>query len=405
MRPSAQSIAAAVPGAVKAPARPNAAMRRPFCGMIDAVLVDEPVLYPFAGSVVREGAMAAWTWIARDLCPDLISADAVEQGTLRPADLEPVIAEILIRAKRALAGFDADNEAMRRFRAQFGRDNARDELNVVLAALRARMLLGKAQGFGKAVNAITDDGALGAALQSIPLSDPQMAALFFHAAVGQVANPTRLIAAAIKLSGNAKEATLARTGFTPLLEACLAHAQNQLHHVQLAGPFADVDLVCRGLDRFHRLVRALTGYIEFERGSRATQVLSTVTKLVSDRIEPRLKEVATDLNQAMRRPREGADRIDNDRMLAAISGVYLLSAVRDCRDSLALNAVFDQAWSQSGQALELHIQRNLDLLRRMPGDAMTGLRLDAAIKMAEVRFNADYAETLKRARIAAERRG
>ncbi|WIY53684.1 hypothetical protein O9Z70_03845 [Devosia sp. YIM 151766] len=380
-------------------------MRRPFCGVIDPILVDEPVLHAFAGSVVREGAMAAWTWLVRDLCPDLISAEAAESGALKPTDLEPVMAEMLARAKKALDKVDTDNEAMRRFRAQFGRDNARDELNVVLAGLRARALLGKAQSFGKAVNTIGEDGALGVALQSMPLSDPQMAALLFHAAVGQVANPTRLITAIIKLSGNAKEDSIARNGFSPLIDAFLAHAQNQLHNLQLMGPFADIDLVCRSLDRFHRLVRALTGYIEFARGSRATQVLSTITKVVSDRVEPRLKEVVTDLNQAMRRPREGTDRIDNDRMLAAMNGIYLLSAVRDCRDSLALNAVFDQAWSQTGQALELHIQRNLDLMRQMPGDTMTGLRLDTAIKMAEVRFNAEYAETLKRARVAAERRG
>lgn len=404
MSPSAQSTVAAASHAPKPSGRAGEAARRPFCGMIDAVLVDEPVPYAFAGSVVREGAMAAWIWVVRDLCPDLLSAQAVENGTLRPLDIEPAMPEILVRAKKAQDQFDSDNEAMRRFRAQFGRDNAREELSVVMAALRARSLLGKAQSFGKAVNSIGEDGALGVALQSMPLGDPQMAALMFHAAVGQVANPTRLITAVIKLSGNAKEASLARNGFAPLIDACLAHAQNQLNTLQLVGPFADIDLVCRSLDRFHRLVRALTGYVEFERGSRTTQVLSTVTKMVSERVEPRLKEVVTDLNQAMRRPREGADRIDNDRMLAAMNGVYLLSAVRDCRDSLALNAVFDQAWSQTGQALELHIQRNLDLLRQMPGDAMTGLRLDAAIKMAEVRFNAEYAETLKRARIAAERR-
>jgi hypothetical protein len=208
----------------------------------------------------------------------------------------------------------------------------------------------------------------------------------------------------IKLSGNASEQVIARNGFGPLIEAILGQAQNQLKNLQLGGPFADIDMACRSLDRFHRLVRSLTGYIEFARGSRSTQMLSTITKMVSDRVEPRLKEVVTDLNQAMRRPREGTDRIDNDRLLGAINGVYLLSAVRDCRDSLALNAVFDQAWSQTGQALELHIQRNLDLLRQDSDDAMTGERLNAAIKMAEIRFNPEYADTLKRARAAAERR-
>ncbi|KKB09049.1 hypothetical protein VE26_03200 [Devosia chinhatensis] len=372
--------------------------------MIDPILVDEPIHFAFAGSVVREGANAAWTWVTRDLCPDLISQDGLNSGSLRAAELEPAMPEILLRAKKAVDAVDRDHDAMRRFRAQFGRDNARDELTVVLAGLRARSLLLKAQSFGKAVNSIAEDGALGVALQSMPLNDAQMAALLFHAAAGQVANPTRLISSVIKLTGNAREGAISRAGFAPLIDAYLAHAQNQLHNLQLAGPFADIDMACRSLDRFHRLVRALTGYVEFERGSRATQILASITKLVSDRVEPRLKEVVTDLNQAMRRPREGGDRIDNDRMLAAMNGMYLLSAVRDCRDSLALNAVLDQVWSQAGQALEMHIQRNLDLARQLPGDPLTGQRLDAAIKMAEVRFNSEYAETLKRARLAAERR-
>ncbi|MNY69915.1 hypothetical protein D3C86_2079300 [compost metagenome] len=78
--------------------------------------------------------------------------------------------------------------------------------------------------------------------------------------------------------------------------------------------------------------------------------------------------------------------------------------MRECRDSLALNALFEQSWSQTGQALEVHLQRNLDLIRQYPADPVIGARLDAGIKMAEVRFNPEYAETLKRARAAAERR-
>ncbi|NGP18706.1 hypothetical protein [Devosia aurantiaca] len=385
-------------------ARSAAVVRKPFCGLIDPILVEGPVAFSFAGSVDRAGAAAAWTWVLRDIAPDLISAEGVANGAFKAADLEPLMPELLVRMKAALEKIDGDTESMRRFRAQFAREHAREELSVVLAALRARALLTKAQGFGKAINTIAEDGAVGTALQSMPLQDAQIAALLFHAAVGQVANPTRLISVVIKLSGNASEAAIARNGFSPLVDAYLAHAQNQLQHLQVSGPFADTDLVCKSLERFHRLVRALTSYIEFGRGSRATQVLSTITKLVSDRIEPRLKEVVTDLNQAMRRPREGLDRIDEDRLLAAINGMYLLSAVRDSRDSLALNAVFDQAWNQSGQALEIHIQRSLDLIRQNPGEATSGARLDAAIKMAEIRFNPEYAETLKRARAAAERR-
>lgn len=382
----------------------NTSARRPFCGLIDPVLVDEPVPFPLSSSVSVEAARAAWVWIVRDLCPDLISADGVANGNFGAADLDPLMPEVLARMKAALEEIGGDTEAMRRLRAQSGREKFRDEVIVVMAVLRARALLPKAQAFGRTLNTMTDDAALGVALQSMPVQDPKLAGLMFHTAIGQVANPTRLVTAAIKLSGNASEQVIARNGFAPLIEAILGQAQNQLKDLQLSGPFADVDMACRSLNRFHRLVRSLTGYVEFARGSLSTQILATLTKMVSDRVEPRLREVVTDLNQAMRRPREGIDRIDSDRLLGAINGVYLLSSVRDCRDSLALNAVFDQAWSQTGQALELHIQRNLDLLRQNPDDAVTGERLDAAIKMAEIRFNPEYADTLKRARHAAERR-
>ena len=55
-------------------------------------------------------------------------------------------------------------------------------------------------------------------------------------------------------------------------------------------------------------------------------------------------------------------------VLAAINGLYLLSTVRDCRDSLALNAIFEQNWNQVGQALEVQVKRNLDLFRANPAD-------------------------------------
>lgn len=378
---------------------------KPFAGLIDAVIVEDPAVFSFAGSVVRSHAEAGWIWVRRDLCGDLISAEAIEDGRFSASDLEAIMPEVMARMKAGIAKGQQDPELGRRMRAMLGSDEARDALPVMLNALRARPLLSKAQAFGKAINTIADDAALGVALQSMPLQDPPLASLLFHAALGQVANPTRIVTAIIKLSGNATEVSVARSGFTPVVEAILAHAQNQLYLLQATGPFADIDLVCRALDRFHRLVRSLTGYVEFTRGSRWATVLSAITKQVSDRMEPRLREVVSDMNQSLRRGREGSvDRLDSDRLLAALNGVYLLRTIRDCRDSLALNALFDQAWSQSGQALEMHLQRNLDLLRQNPGDGIISARLDVGIKMAELRFNPEYAETLKRARAAAERR-
>lgn len=390
------------------PAAPRRGARMaapPFAGVIDAVIVEEPVPFAFPGSISRPHAEAGWVWVHRDLCPDLIAADAVAEGRFTARELDGVIRDVLARMKAGLDLVAGDPEKDRRLRAALGSTEARDALPTLMLALRSRALLTKAKAFGNAINSLSDDNALGVALQSMPLQDQALAALLFHAAIGQVNNPTRLVNSLIKRAGGATEAAIIRQGFTPVVDAILAHAQNQIHVLQPMGAFADIDLVCRSLERFHRLVRSLTGYIEFSRGSRWAMVLSGITKQVSDRIEPRLRDVVSDLNLAMRRGREGSDRLDSDQILAAINGVYLMATVRECRDSLALNSLFEQAWSQSGQALEQHLQRNLDLIRTHPDDVAIRARLDAGIKMAEVRFNLEYAETLRRARATAGRRG
>ena len=378
----------------------------PFAGLIEAVIVEEATGAALAGCVARHIAQAGWVWVYRDLCADLIPRDALDAGAFTAADLEPLMPQILGRMKDAIARAGNDAEEARRLRAMLGGDEERAAIPALLNALRGRSLLGKAQTFGRALNTMTDDAALTVALQSMPLQDPPLASLLFHAAMGHVANPTRLVTTVIKLAGGGSEAAVARSGFAPLVEAILAHAHNQIYLMRpTSGAFADYDLVCRALDRYHRLVRSLTGYIEFTRGSLWASVLSATTKQATDHLEPRLRDVVPNINLALRRSREGAaDRLDSDRILAAINGVYLMSTIRACRDSLALNAAFDQAWSQSGETLEHYLQRNLDSHRQDPNDAIVGARLDAGIKMAAIRFNPEYAETLRRARSAAEKR-
>jgi predicted lipoprotein len=237
----------------------------------------------------------------------------------------------------------------------------------------------------------------------MPVGDPAVAAPLMMAAVGQMATPARLVMAAIRIAGGASEGAVTRAGFGPLIEAMLAHAQNQIPPLSRSGVFADMDLACRSLDRFHRLMRAVTGYVELGRTGRWATIAAALTKMVSERLDPKLRDVASDLNNALRR-REAGDRLDAQQLLAALNGIYLLGTVRDSRDSLALNALFDQVWAQTGQALEMHIERLLEALRANPADSLASARLEAAAKMAHVRFNADYADTLRRAKDAAERR-
>lgn len=370
----------------------------PFFGLLDGVLVDGGGPFDFPGAIRRDHAELVWTWISRDLAPDIIPPTLAPDDPAAAVLLNAAMPELLTRIRGALSGASTSFEAERRLKSLLGGQEIWDRLPILLNALKHLGLLEKAKAFGRATNSLQDDAALGAALQSMPLKDQAISALLMHAAVRQVANPSRLVMAVVRIAGSGDESAVTRAGFSPLIDALLAQAQDQLPAVVQVGAFADVDLICRAIERFHKLIRAISGYIEVSRGSRWATVIAALTRTVSERVEPKLRTVAPDVNLALRRQRDGHDRHDPDQLLAALNGVFLLATVRECRDSLAVNQTFDQVWVQTGQALEMHITRSLDTLRDNPSDKVTLARLEVGIKMAELRFNADYADVLRRAR-------
>ena len=376
---------------------------KPFFGLLDSVIMDDPAEFAFDGAVKRSDALSIWAWMARDLAADLIDPDASDTDPASAAALEAVIPDLLGRARTAMSNVAGDHEAERRLKTQMGGEETWTRLPIVLNALKCRPLLEKAQAFGRAINGIHDEGALVTSLQSMPMQDASIAALLMTATLGQVVNPSRLIVAATKIAGDTAEIGLMRAGYGPLVDAILVHAQNTIPVLLQVGAFADIDLICRAVDRFHRLIRSISGYMEVGRQGRWSTIIARLTKTVSDRLEPKLREVAADVNLSLRR-RDGVSRLDGDRLLAALNGVYLMATIRDCRDSLALNEVFDETWNYTGQALEMHLTRNLEQLRETPTDQNVVARLDAGIKMAELRFSVEYAEVLRRACDAVSRR-
>lgn len=366
-------------------------------GALDSVLVEDPPPFGFDGAIGRAEARSVWTWLARDVAPDLVD-HAPADGRHPVHGLEAITPALLARARSAIALAASDAEMDRRLKTQVGGPDVWKRLPVVLGALKCHPVLTKAEAFGRAINGIEDEATLTAALQSMPRQDAGVAGLLMMAAVRHVATPSRLIVVATQLAGGTSETALVRGGFAPLVNATLAHAHNAIPPLLQGGAFADIDLICRAVDRFHRLVRAISANVELTRPSRWAPTITALVKTVSDRLEPRLREALPDINVSLRRQREGADRLDSDRLLAALNGIYLLATVRDCRDSLALNEVFDECWSRTGQALELHLTRNLEALRAHPDDRIVAARLESGIKMAEIRFGVDYADVLRRAR-------
>jgi hypothetical protein len=376
-------------------------------GAIAPVTVDAAATHQFPGAIRKDHAEAILVWLERDAAPDQFShlTALLAEGKESNVAVDAIATELSSKVDSVFEAISDVPEAIRRITVQMGGDEVRDQLSLVMRALRNRPLIEKAGAFGKATNAMTDDETLATALKSMPLDEPAIMPLLMQAAVAQSAAPAKLTAAAVRLADSPAEASVRKAGFGSLVEAILALAQDQIANVGTEpNTYTDTDLTCRAVDRFHRLMRAINTYLELERGSDWAQIVTDLTRRLSARIEPRLRTVTSDLSQSMRKPRNGDDRLDSEKLLSALNGIYLLATVRNCRDSLAVNALYDQVWTETGQLLEALVNRTLEQYRENPGDEIASARLDTGIKMAEVRFNGGYADILRRARDSVDRR-
>ncbi len=373
--------------------------------LIGPVLVKSPVIYSSRGAVEFDHVFSVWNWLVRDIDPGLLAsagpAFAPEATAQSRTAFALKIAELIARSRKTV---EQDDEADRRMRVQMGGDEVYSHLDQIECAFRNQQLLPKAVAFGRAINGVNDEDALKLALVAFPVNEPAVSSLMMHAAIGPVKNPHRLISVILNIADTKTQEGIERTGMAPIVDAMIAHAQNQLCMFENSyGKFADIDLACTALDRFHRLMVAVSIITENDRSCPWAQKISGLIREISKMIEPRLARLDSDIRVSLRKPRAGADRIDPDLLLEALNGLYLLAAVKVARESLALNSMVSTLWASTGKDLETLMSRNLDAYRKEPGNEVLFERLNAGIKMAEVRFNPEYADILKRARDAVRR--
>jgi len=374
--------------------------------LLGPVLVHSPVLFASSGAIESEHALAVWTWLSRDIDKGLteqalalISSDARGKPL---ADFAFHIAELIAQAQIASKN---SPDAARRFQIQIGGETVYERLPIIEVAFRNYLLIDKAVAYGRAINGVVDENSLKLALQTFPMDEPVVSALMMHAALGQIANPIRLICSVTDISNGQTQKAVTQAGFGSIINALFAHAQNQMSLFAAKNTrFSDIDLICKALERFHRLIRAVSNITQNDKSCEWSQMSASIVRQMSELIEPRLLKVDSDVRQALRKPRTGPDLVDPSLQLDALNGLYLLASVREALDSLALNSLVNKLWSEVGKALEVLIERNLDAFRNSPDSEIAAKRLDTSIKMAKVRFNPEYAGIIIRARDGATRR-
>ncbi len=374
--------------------------------LLGPVLVDQPVIFTFDGALERTHAHAIWEWLARDVEPSLI--EEAKAALLPNADIQVQIslATKVARLISTSQSFAQDNvEFSRRIQIQLGGEEVYERLEHMENVFRNQQLLSKAVAFGNAINGVRDQNSLKLALQAFPVDDPKVSSIMMHAAMGQVSEPNRLVSVIIDLSDGHTQNAITKAGYASTIEALIAHAQNQISFFANSYErFVDIDMNCRALDRYHRLIRALSSITENDKKCDWAFKVGLLVCKMSELIEPRLTKIDADVRQSLRKPRIGPDSLDSDLLLDALNGLYLLAAAREALDTLALNSIVSNLWNEVGSALEILIGRNLEAFREAPQNEIVAQRLNTGIKMAEIRFNPEYATILTRARDGASRR-
>lgn len=409
MRKSGQSLQAkAVPPAAPASDRPHEELARAaFLASIGTVLVEPPVYHRFSGAIDVEHATAIWNWIARDIAAEEVArlADAIDSGAEPGNALDAILPDIIERLRLNAKEEETDSELARRNAVQVGGEEIRKRLPHIIMALRRRPLLAQAASFGKAIGTLQDEETIAQALSSVNIANPVTKALWMQAMVGHIANPSRILAAVTEAIGGNDEVRVTNAGYAPLVEAILSHAQSQIGRLDSEPRvFSDMDMACKAIDRYHRLMRAINHNLEIERKSYWGVIVTDLVARISERLTRPIRQVNVDVTQALRKPREGADRIDPEAVLAALNGLYLLTTARRARDSLAVNAVLDQAWNDTGQTVEVLVTRTIDLYKADRGDPVARERAEAGLKMAEIRLSPEYADILRRSFQGGDRR-
>lgn len=374
--------------------------------LLGPVLVDPPVIFIFDGALERKHAQAIWEWLARDIEPSLVAEANAALSTNAKVQDRIVLATKVARLISTSRSFAKDNlEFSRRIQIQLGGEEVYNRLEHMENIFRNQQLLSKAVAFGQAINGVREQNSLKLALQAFPVDDPKVSSVMMHAAIGQVNEPNRLVTVIIDLSGGHTQNAITKAGYAATIEALIAHAQNQISFfADSYERYIDIDMNCRALDRYHRLIRALSSITENDKKCDWAFKVGLLIRKMSELIEPRLTKVNADVRQSLRKSRIGADSLDADLLLDALNGLYLLSAAREALDTLALNSIVNNLWNEIGSALEILIGRNLEAFREAPQNEIVAQRLDSGIKMAEIRFNPEYATILTRARDGASKR-
>lgn len=364
----------------------------------------------FATAIEKKHLEKFWVWLERDGAPKLIEglkAKVLEE----PKKVERLVAsafkQLVAPLERQYQAALESTEVQRRMSIQLGGFDVYEAFPLILTAIKHYDQLRAAKELASHMKQYETEEEFSDLVEVIELPTGPAQKLWCTALVYNMAWPGKFMMGVLDHCYGETEQTVRKSGYGPYGDAMVVNLQQLVDTIEeQAGLFSDIDLMCRAIDRFHRIARVLHYYLDLGKSSQWNHCIEILTGRVSKVLEKRLSEVVPNVTNVLRTPAQKAQILfTTDHVLQAYNSVYLLDAARNAKESLAVNTVVERTWNELGKSLEILLERALEDQKAAPfGDSLAIAKVDIAIKLCSIRFGAEYAQIMSKNKENIERR-
>lgn len=383
---------------------------RPF----EPFIVNDKPDHSHRGRIALASLDPIWAWISRDLMPAETKAlgdeinRAVAAGDLGKGELlaRALQDRALERLQEVLGGAKSDDRARRRLAGQVGTPRALDDLNALLAILKARdTLAAMSQRLASHIGNLSGDQLINvkSLLDSYSARNPDVFLYGLLLVMSRLTAPWQLIRLGVKAAESDDADRIAHSPYAIAVTIVLDEIQRLVGELRDDLKSGSGVAVISLLKTIHDAARGLRTEINLSGDSAWGRQLAVIRTEISNMLKAQIESMPGRVRRLLRpratkdiAPGSELDAGDVDETEALIEFV---GACRNYASELAINEMTMRTYTELQHYLETGTQALLDGLRQAV-DADRPFRqsqLDAAVRFCRKVFGQDYATQLAKA--------
>ncbi|MEP3280146.1 MAG: hypothetical protein ABJO38_27285, partial [Stappiaceae bacterium] len=394
--------------------------QREYFALLDPFLIDEHLPRRQSARIERSSLNLIWTWIIRDVAPELAAevGGKVTAGTVSDAEFVALIDQFrndikeLIEEKLDSASHNPDFR--RRLIMHLGGEHVIADIRDMVTYQTHRHLIEPViENFADGIDRhrLIEQDQLADKVFEFADNHPDLVVWVAAAALHKVDNPNSLLAFSAKLAESESAGDIEESPFAPFVEMVLSEADRNLVRTELAcqhGPNPDLpsDLLQTSLSDYYDLMRGLSLEIDLDHAANWRKQAATIRRDISAIVSRDIEATPGLVRRTLREPRvnsAGALDIDQHEISDAKRALQILGIVRKAAEYMAVNEMISQASQTVDQTLDIVCRTLISDLGRARGKKKDALlaAVNVGIDYVEIFYGEKDAELMRRSRQAA----